>query len=160
MTAPDYPQRNAFKLLATLRNEFEAEFATDFNSTRANGLTKKAKPLLKRVLGQYDNGAAQDKVSSVALQVEEVKGVMQDNINAVLKNQENLDTLLESSNVMRDDASTFKRSAVAAKKRFWWQNVRLMIAIVVLLIVLVLVVALPLVQKGQPVLGGGAAAKP
>jgi predicted membrane-bound mannosyltransferase len=78
-----------------------------------------------------------------------VKGVMQNNINAVLKNQDNLETLLESSSNMRDDAATFQRSAVRAKNKFWWQNIRLMIAVGVLLIVLVAVIVVPIVVKGS-----------
>jgi Synaptobrevin len=151
ITAKDFPQRNAFKLLEEVRIEFEKEYADEFNSSKAFGLNKKARPLLKNIASKYDGTAANTKLQAVALQVDEVKGTMQSNINAVLKNQENLDTLLESSSTMRTDASAFQKSAVKVKDRLWWQNVRLMIAIIVLLIVLVLIIVIPIVSKAPTV---------
>jgi hypothetical protein len=149
VTAKEYPQRLAFKLLSELRGEFEAAYGDEFNSARAGGLTKKTRAMFGAIAAKYEDAGGKDKITSVSMQVDEVKGAMQNNINAVLKNQENLETLLESSSNMRTDASAFQRSAVQAKNRFWWQNIRLMIAIAVLLGVLVIVIVVPIVAKGR-----------
>jgi Synaptobrevin/Regulated-SNARE-like domain len=153
ITSKEYPQRNAFKLLGELRNQFEEEFSDEFNSARASGLNKKTKAMFKALADKYENAGGTDRIANVTLQVEEVKGVMQKNINAVLKNRDNLETLLESSSNMRNDASTFQRSAVRVKNKLWWQNVRLMIAIVVLLVALAAVIVVPLVAKKSAATG-------
>lgn len=146
ITSRDYPQRKAFQLLAETKARFEAEFANDFNFAKPSGLSKKAQKLFSEIAHKYDAAAKADKVAHVALQVEQVKGVMQNNINAALKNQENLNSLMESTANMKTEASTFQRSTVRAKNRFWWQNVKLMIAISVLVLVLVLLITIPLVS--------------
>lgn len=149
ITAKEYPQRLAFKLLSELRTEFEESLGNEFNSAKASGLNKKTKQMFSDLAGKYENGGGNDKIQSVSLQVEEVKGAMQANINHVLKNHENLETLLASSSNMRDDANSFQRTAVQAKNRFWWQNVKLMIAIGVALGILVIVIAVPIISKGS-----------
>lgn len=149
ITAKEYPQRLAFKLLSELRTEFEETLGIEFNSARASGLNKKTRQMFGDLASKYENGGANDKIQNVSLQVEEVKGAMQTNINQVLKNHENLETLLATSSNMRDDASTFQRTAVQAKNKFWWQNVRLMVAIAVALGILVIVIAVPIITKGK-----------
>lgn len=149
ITAKDYPQRLAFKMLGDIRTSFENSHADDFNKAKAHGLDKKTKSMFNDIAAKYENAGVNDKIASVSLQVDEVKGAMQNNINTVLKNQDNLENLLESSGNMRNDANSFQRSAVQAKNRFWYQNVKLMVAIVVGLIVLGLVIALPIVKRSQ-----------
>lgn len=147
VTAAEYPQRLAFKMLSDVRARFEAGFGNEFNSARAGGLTKKTRAMFAELAARYEDAGGDDKLASVAMQVEEVKGAMQNNISAVLKNQDNLETLLESSSNMRTDASAFQRSAVSAKNRFWWQNTKLMLAICVGLVVLVAAIAGPILHK-------------
>jgi Synaptobrevin/Regulated-SNARE-like domain len=150
VTVKEYPQRLVFKMLTELRTQFEATHANEFNSARTAGLSKKTKQMFTELAKRYESAGGGDKLASVSMQVEEVKGAMQNNINAVLKNQDNLESLLESSSNMRTDATTFQRSAVQAKNRFWWQNTRLMIYIVIALTVLGVVIALPiLVNKSK-----------
>lgn len=62
-----------------------------------------------------------------------------------VQNQENLETLLDSSDTMRNEASTFNRSTKAAKDRMRWKNMKMNIFIFVLLLALVLVIVIPVV---------------
>ncbi len=57
----------------------------ELGGARELELSRRARALFADVAAKYQNLAAVDKVANVALQVEEVKGVMQNNINAVLK---------------------------------------------------------------------------
>mmetsp|Transcript_28954 Transcript_28954/g.112667 ORF Transcript_28954/g.112667 Transcript_28954/m.112667 type:complete len:103 (+) Transcript_28954:982-1290(+) len=81
-----------------------------------------------------------DKITGVQSQVDDVKNVMQSNISNVLQNQENLNVLLDKSDAMRNEANAFSRNAGSAKKKFWWQNVKLMIIIGVLVAVLIAII--------------------
>lgn len=85
ITATNYPQRTAFKLLSEARAEFEQEFKTELAGGKNDGVAKVAKPFLKRMMDRYEDVAREDKISSVALQVDQVKGLMQTNIQAALK---------------------------------------------------------------------------
>ncbi|CDF38102.1 VAMP7b [Chondrus crispus] len=147
ITATNYPQRTAFKLLSEARAEFEQEFKTELAGGKNDGVAKVAKPFLKRMMDRYEDVAREDKISSVALQVDQVKGLMQTNIQAALKNQENLETLLDSSDTMRNEASTFNRSTKDAKERMRWKSLKMNIFIFVLVLTLALLVLIPLFMK-------------
>lgn len=85
ITSQNYPQRTAFKLLSEARAEFEKEFKTELAQAKNSGLSKIAKPFLKRIMDRFEDVARADKITNVSLQVEQVKGVMQNNIQAALK---------------------------------------------------------------------------
>lgn len=149
ITAKEYPQRLAFKMLGDIRTSFEKIHGDSFNKAKAHGLDKKSKVMFGEIATKYENAAKNDKLASVGLQVEQVKGAMQNNINAALKNQDNLESLLESSGNMRNDANSFQRSAMQAKNRFWYQNMRLMGGIVVALILLGVVIGVPIAMRSK-----------
>lgn len=140
VTKENYPQRTAFSMLAELQKRFEESFGDSFAVSAEHGLDRKAASLFTDVTKKYETPEGIDKVSAVAIQVEQVKGAMQQNINSVLKNQENLDTLLTESTAMAGEASSFSRTANQAKNAMWWKNMKLIIAIVVLFVVLIAVV--------------------
>lgn len=81
------------------------------------------------------------------MQVEGVKSQMNENIQSVLRNQENVETLLSQTDDMRTEANTFNRTAGAVKKKMWYQNLKLQAIIIVLIIILLLVIIVPLVTR-------------
>lgn len=85
VTKMDYPQRTAFRMLSELARRFEDSFGAEFATARELSLSRTAGPLLSDLAKRYQDVATVDKVASVSVQVDAVKGVMQNNINAVLK---------------------------------------------------------------------------
>ena len=138
--AREYQQRNAFKFLAEVRREFDDQFGDSVQTARHSSLSRPARELFRNLCERYNSAQNIDKVSAVNLQVEEVKGVMQNNIQSVLRNQENIETLLDQSDTMKNEATGFQRSANRAKDKMWWKNVKLQIVIVVLIIIIILAV--------------------
>lgn len=185
VTSQEYPQRVAFRLLTEARAEFDQQFSEEISHAKHLGLSKTAKPLLKKLAGTYEDLKTVDKITNVALQVEQVKGMMQNNIEAALKvskatflylidaasmlgngtnllfvgvlqNQDNLETLLDTSDTMRNEASSFNKSTTGVKDRMRWKNTKYMLLIAFFLIVLVAVIVVPIVLKNR---GTPAAAK-
>ncbi|KAJ8906108.1 hypothetical protein NDN08_002607 [Rhodosorus marinus] len=136
----EYPQRTAFKFLADLGQFFGQRFGEEGLQCPPFGLSGPAKPLLKDLCSEYNVIENVDKITGVQTQVDDVKNVMQSNISNVLQNQENLNVLLDKSDAMRNEANAFSRNAGSAKKKFWWQNVKLMIIIGVLVAVLIAII--------------------
>lgn len=81
----DYPQRAAFRMLDELQRRFEDVFGAELATASALALSKPASALLADLARRHSDIATVDKVAAVAVQVDQVKGVMQSNINAVLK---------------------------------------------------------------------------
>lgn len=83
---------------------------------------------------RYEGG---DKVSQVMREVDQVKGVMSDNINQAMNNLESTEVLNEKASEMKAQSNMFNKQAKTAKNQMWWKNMKLniIIAAVVLLII-------------------------
>lgn len=143
----DFQQRIAFKFLADVRREFEAQFGDEVPSAGRGSLSRPAKSMLKQLCNNYNAPGGVDKIAAVSLQVEAVKGQMNDNIQSVLRNTENVETLLTQTDDMRNEATTFNRTAGAAKSSMWWKNMKWQMIIIIAIIILICVIVLPIVFK-------------
>lgn len=137
---PDYVQRTAFKLLGELRTTFSDKFGMDVSTARHMSLSRSARDTLRNLCLKYNDLASVDKVAAVSVQVNEVKGAMQNNINAALRNTENIEHLLDQTNAMKTEASGFQRTAGRVKQKMWWQNFKLQLLIGGLILLLVVVI--------------------
>lgn len=143
----EYQQRTAFKFLADVRREFDSRFSNNFQTARHSSLTRSSAELFRTLCDKYNTVENVDKVASVNMQVEEVKGVMQNNIQSVLRNQENIETLLDQTDTMKNEATGFQRSANRAKDKLWWKNVKLQIVIIALVLIFIALIIVFVVRK-------------
>eukprot|EP00694_Reclinomonas_americana_P007199 EC798143.1.p2 GENE.EC798143.1~~EC798143.1.p2 ORF type:complete len:159 (+),score=76.49 EC798143.1:132-608(+) len=67
--------------------------------------------------------------------IEEVKGVMMDNIDKVLERQERLDRVVEKTTTLADQSSTFRQRSTALKRHFCMQHFKMIIIITVIVLV-------------------------
>eukprot|EP00882_Tetradesmus_deserticola_P031303 GHRQ01035392.1.p1 GENE.GHRQ01035392.1~~GHRQ01035392.1.p1 ORF type:complete len:211 (+),score=94.99 GHRQ01035392.1:452-1084(+) len=84
------------------------------------------------------------KMASVQRKVDEVKGVMLQNVEQVLVRGERLDVLVDRTDDLRDQAARFQKQGTQLRKRMWWQNFRvklIVIGVVVLLVVVIFLLA-------------------
>ena len=66
-----------------------------------------------------------DKLSRLQNQVEDVKGVMQNNISKVLERGENLEVLVDRTQVLAQSAEQFHKRAKKVKWNMWCQNMKM-----------------------------------
>ena len=96
------------------------------------------------------DGKSSDKLTRVRQDVEDVKGIMTENIEKVLERGERIDILLDKTEELDYSASTFRTSAVRIRRKMWWQNTKMcLILIVVILIILTIIVLVILSQTGH-----------
>ena len=82
-------------------------------------------------------------------EVDEVLGIMKENVGKVLERDQKIENLENSSEALRDGASRFETSAKRLKRKMWWKNMKFMamLAIVVIaIIVVIVIVSLPAQQ--------------
>ncbi|XP_046844734.1 vesicle-associated membrane protein 7-like [Xenia sp. Carnegie-2017] len=97
-----------------------------------------------------EGGASSDQLSRVRQDVEDVKGVMTQNIEKVLERGERIDTLLDKTEELDSSASTFRTNAVRVRRKMWWQNTKMcLILIAVILIILTVIVLVILGETGH-----------
>ncbi|KAG8458737.1 hypothetical protein KFE25_012935 [Diacronema lutheri] len=172
ITSSEYPQRTAFKLLDELRARFTSQFGDVLVEAPENGLTGKAKRTMLELCALYDDIARVDKTHGVQAQVDEVKGLMHENITHLLATHENLEVLEDKTDALRTEAQTFQRQATDLKRVMLWRNLKLKLIILVIILCVVGYIVAPILHRmvtaanaarsggDKPSAGGGTAPAP
>ncbi|CAD6186856.1 unnamed protein product [Caenorhabditis auriculariae] len=71
-------------------------------------------------------------------QVNDVIGVMKDNVNKVMEREQHLASLDHRADVLQEGASRFQQSSTSLRKKYWWKNLKMMICLGVLIFFIVL----------------------
>mmetsp|Transcript_29169 Transcript_29169/g.64467 ORF Transcript_29169/g.64467 Transcript_29169/m.64467 type:complete len:222 (+) Transcript_29169:243-908(+) len=127
--------------LDKMQTEFSAKYGEkgqaakegQFNST----FGKQLKQMMEHATqfpGEYS------KVFEVQKKVDEVKGIMTDNIDKMLARGEKLELLTDKTENLMNEADRFKTGARQVKRQLWWQNckIKLVMAGAVLLLGLII----------------------
>ncbi|RVE73936.1 hypothetical protein OJAV_G00036220 [Oryzias javanicus] len=88
-----------------------------------------------------------NKIKHVQLQVDEVIGVMQENISKVIERGERLDDLQDKSESLSDNASAFSSRAKQLHRRMWWRDMKMKIIIALVVIALLLIIIIPVILR-------------
>ena len=83
---------------------------------------------------------AQRRMAQQQAQVDEVCGIMKDNLEKVLERDAKLNELDERADALQDGASQFEKQAGKLKNKFWLQNLKSMIAMGVVGLILLLLI--------------------
>jgi len=161
-----YGRQIPFAFLERLRDAFLEKFADRARTAPENSLNSAFGPTIKRQM-EYcrDHPDEISKMVSVQRKVDEVKGIMMQNVEQVLVRGERLDVLVDRTDDLRDQAAKFQRQGTQLRKKMWWQNFRMQIIVVGVVLLLVVVIFLlacftggkNCVSKGG---GGGSTAAP
>ena len=89
---------------------------------------------------QMQQVMAQRRMAQQQAQVNEVCGIMKDNLEKVLERDHKLNELDERADALQDGASQFEKQAGKLKNKFWLQNLKSMIAMGVVGFILLLLV--------------------
>jgi len=147
VTAPGYPRRAAFQYLEEFRN-FVSEFHEAAIPDAKEGEMKPAcKRWMQETLLRYDNLASVDRISRVKGEVEEVKIVMEGNISKILENTESLDTIENKTEVLKEGAARFQRSANDLHRIIWWRNLKLKLIIGLIVLCVLGYILIPILSQ-------------
>ena len=161
VTTSTYPQRVVFAdFIVAVFDRF-----THKNYNWQNGsegeLTKKFKGDFNSLCSEYDDPAAKNKVAKLKAQVNDVQGVMQDNISKALSNFGDTSDIDDKTKEMVRLSKDFDNKAKKLAWREWCmlQKMRCMIFAVFLLVIIVVVI---MICTGTPGAcgGGGDSATP
>merc|ERR1712088_555769 len=101
---------------------------------------------LYRIPSFCEMGAASNpnQMEAAQAQVQEVVGVMKNNIGKVLERDSKLSDLDKRASTLEASSSMFQQSSRKLRKKYWWQNMKMKMWLggcsVVILIVLVLII--------------------
>eukprot|EP00927_Polykrikos_kofoidii_P003278 TRINITY_DN11307_c0_g1_i2.p1 TRINITY_DN11307_c0_g1~~TRINITY_DN11307_c0_g1_i2.p1 ORF type:complete len:234 (-),score=54.69 TRINITY_DN11307_c0_g1_i2:126-827(-) len=144
-----YPDRVALQLLR--------DFADKVLNTSGDELLSEARPgalstplrkLMRDLMKSYGDPAANDKTTEVREKVDQLKGIMQDNVKRILETHVTLESLENSSNSMSSQANNFLRQSVDLRRQVQFRNlkIKLILATVVVAFILYLAVAVGIID--------------
>jgi vesicle-associated membrane protein 4 len=81
-----------------------------------------------------------DKTQKRQQEVDEVKGIMEQNVNTMLERGENLQDLTTQTETLQNSSQQFSKNAAAVKKKLWWKNVKMGIIVAAILLVIVIAI--------------------
>lgn len=144
ITSAAYPERLAFPMLNDLMKSFQQDHGDEVEMAREGGLNKAAKPLLKKLVADYNDPAKKDKLSAVQSKVDDVKLTMQSNIDGMLRNLDKTERIETDTQALQEQARMFDTQATRLKSRERWKSrkLTLIIAFIVIFILTILIITL------------------
>ncbi|KAG4078750.1 hypothetical protein HA402_015340 [Bradysia odoriphaga] len=94
--------------------------------------------------------AAQKRLQQTQAQVDEVVDIMKTNVEKVLERDQKLSELDDRADALQQGASQFEQQAGKLKRKFWLQNLKMMIIMGVIFIVIVGIIVLKFMPEEKP----------
>ncbi|MBA0733439.1 hypothetical protein Gogos_017457 [Gossypium gossypioides] len=81
-----------------------------------------------------------EKLLKVKAQVSEVKSIMLENIDKAIDRGENLTTLADKTENLRDQAQAYRNQGTKIRRKMWYQNMKIKLVVLGILVLLILVI--------------------
>mmetsp|Transcript_7501 Transcript_7501/g.12837 ORF Transcript_7501/g.12837 Transcript_7501/m.12837 type:complete len:224 (-) Transcript_7501:111-782(-) len=145
--AVNYPARTAFQFLQQLKTQFSQACGPSIQTAQEGTLTKNARQLMKDLCTKFDDVRNVDKIASVSDQVNKVKEVMSDNIQIMLQNQDQLEHLNESTEMLERESKAFQKKATTVKRTMWCKNLKMTLIIAAIIIIILVIIIASVIPK-------------
>lgn len=96
--------------------------------------------------------AAQRRLQQTQAQVDEVVDIMKTNVEKVLERDQKLSELDDRADALQQGASQFEQQAGKLKRKFWLQNLKMMIIMGVIGLIIIVIIGMKFMpeEKQQP----------
>eukprot|EP00397_Hematodinium_sp_SG-2012_P054756 GEMP01066289.1.p1 GENE.GEMP01066289.1~~GEMP01066289.1.p1 ORF type:complete len:141 (+),score=36.17 GEMP01066289.1:172-594(+) len=106
---PDYPQRVAFQLLAEVIRIFLGRMKGQYEHLQADAVLDF--PDANELFKKFQDPREADKISKIEKELDEVKDVVHQSMDAILKRGEDLNSLMKKSDDLSSSSYQFYRTA-------------------------------------------------
>ena len=93
---------------------------------------------------------AQKRMAQQQAQVDEVVGIMRNNVEKVLERDQKLSELDERADALQDGASQFEKQAGKLKNKFWLQNIKYIVIAGIIGLILLIILYFKFAGDDQP----------
>ncbi|MCJ1335302.1 hypothetical protein MMC09_000570 [Bachmanniomyces sp. S44760] len=135
-----FGRRIPFGFLVEIKKQFLSRYdpaTTDFASLPPYGAAAFNTELKKLMISQGTTQAGKnDAIGNAQSEIENVRGIMTENIERVLERGERIDLLVDKTDRLGVGAHDFRVRSRGLRRRMWWKNVKLMVLVVVVVIFL------------------------
>jgi len=136
MADRDMSRSLAFQFLDDVKKRFQATYGESAKSAIAFAYNSEFQHVLQTYMEKF-NSAKEDKLKKVNDELNSVKELMVNNLDAVLARGERIELLVDKSEGLDQHAFKFKKQSRALKTAMWWKNAKMLILIVVVVVILI-----------------------
>jgi len=140
MADQDFGRRIPFSFLEDLKNRFKSTYGERGRLAAAYSMNEDFSRVMKNLMDYYSLDPSADKISNVKEEIDEVKTVMQTNIERVLERGEKIELLVDKTENLQSNAFKFKKSSTQLKRAMWFKNVKLMAVLICLVVLIIYVI--------------------
>ncbi|KAA6390348.1 MAG: putative Vesicle-associated membrane protein [Streblomastix strix] len=126
----NFDRRTVFAYLADVQKRYESENGSGSYQTGNFGSQ------LILLMKQYSSQST-DRIARAQSDVNELKGVVEENIGKILERGERIDLLVGKTEELQQSSIAFRKKSTSLKKAMWWKNVYLWLAIIVVILVVI-----------------------
>ena len=113
----------SFQFLDDIKTKFQERYKEAVHTAIAFQMDAEFKRVLERQMLYYNN-PDNSSTTRLASKLDTVKGIMTQNIETVLERGEKLDLLVDKSERLTNQASTFKKSTTSLANKMWYQKMK------------------------------------
>ncbi|KAL5260996.1 hypothetical protein ACHWQZ_G006893 [Mnemiopsis leidyi] len=137
----DFPMRISFAYLEKVGDKFfSGTLSQRAYNAKPYEFRRDFSPILSSCITQFNKTREVDNMSELQGQVEDVKGVMNQNIEKILQRGENLEQLQQRTSELNLNANRFQSQAVRLRRKMWWQNQKVVISLIAATLIIVTIV--------------------
>ena len=134
-------RRVPFGFLFEIKKRFLAQYppeSTDFSELPNYGAGS-FNSELKKLMVDYGTTKAgkEDAIHNVQGEIDNVRGIMSQNIESLLERGERIDLLVDKTDRLGGNAHEFRIRSRGLRRKMWWKNVKLMAMLIVVVIFLI-----------------------
>ena len=134
-------RRVAFSFLEDIKNKFQSSCGSQAKTALAYAFNEEFSRVLCKQMEHFSSSGELDKIDKVKAEMDDVKNVMVDNIEKVLKRGEKIELRVDKTDNLNQQSIRFKKHSSQLKQAMWWQNARMMIFVgVVVAVVLAILI--------------------
>jgi len=141
-TESDDGKKPAYAFLTEIQRDFangnlqsRAHFATE------GELNGEFSGTMQQLMEQYSR-RGNDNMAMLQSQVDEVRGVMTQNIEKVLQRGENLEDLMDKTTDLEIHSMAFKKTARQVHRKMWWKNTKMMCILGIVVVTVIAIIIL------------------
>ncbi|CDK24265.1 unnamed protein product [Kuraishia capsulata CBS 1993] len=102
------------------------------SSASPSGFMLEFKIRMKQIIKSCEASYAQDvtsygSIEEATSEIDEVRNIMAENIERVIERGERINLLVNKTDKINTSANSFRRRAIAVRKRMWWANIRFVV---------------------------------
>ena len=143
----DYPERVAVQLLREMADKVRNSQGDEvLLEAKAGSLSKPLRKLMTDIMKSYNDATAHDKTTEVREKVDQLKGIMQDNVKKILETHVTLESLENSSSSMSSQANRFLKQSVDLRRQIQFRNLKIKALFGTCVAALILYIVMPFIN--------------